>query len=184
VKMEFSKAVELFKCLGDETRLRILVMLRESDSYVELLASRLSLTPGTVSHHLKRLEACGLVKCSRTQFYMIYSLNMAEAALILPLLPEPDAGISDEERYEKQVVASFIKGGRLTNIPAQLKKREIVYRYILEGIEIGQSLTEKEISERIRCLYDDYCTVRRDFISLGLMTRTPAEHGDIYTRVR
>ena len=34
-----------------------------------------NLTPGTVSFHLKKMEKVGLVKCSRNQFYMIYSLN-------------------------------------------------------------------------------------------------------------
>jgi DNA-binding transcriptional ArsR family regulator len=145
--MDFEHAVTLFKCLGDETRLRILALLRESDSYVELLASRLNLTPGTVSHHLKKLEACGLVRCSRAQFYMIYSLDPDACAPILPLLPEPDAGVSDAERYERQVIAAFIKNGRLTVIPAQLKKREIVYRHMLADIAPGQSLTEAEINE-------------------------------------
>ena len=169
--MELSKAAELFKCLGDETRLRILAILRESDSYVELLADRLSLTPGTVSHHLKKLEACGLVRCSRTQFYMIYSLNPDAAAPILPLLPEMDAGISDEESYERKVLTAFLKNGRLTTIPAQLKKREIVWRHILAGIAVGQSLTEQEINERIHDFHEDHCTIRREMIACGIMKR-------------
>ena len=177
--MDFANAVALFKCLGDETRLRILALLRESDSYVELLASRLDLTPGTVSHHLKKLEACGLVRCSRAQFYMIYSLDPDACAPILPLLPEPDAGVSDAERYERQVSAAFIKGGRLTVIPAQLKKREIVYRHMLADIASGQSLTEAEINERIHRFHADHCTIRRDMISLGLLTREQ----EVYTRV-
>ncbi|MBQ8508952.1 MAG: metalloregulator ArsR/SmtB family transcription factor [Clostridia bacterium] len=179
--MELSQTAALFKCLGDETRLRILAMLMQSDSYVELLASRLDLTPGTVSHHLKKLEACGLVQCSRSQFYMIYSLRRdGVAAAILSLLPEEDDGVSDDERYRRQILAAFIKNGRLTGIPSQLKKREVIYRHMLEGIEVGQSMSEKEISELIQRWHEDYCTIRRDFISLGLMTR---EDG-IYTRVR
>ena len=177
--MEFAKAVELFKCLGDETRLRILALLRESDSYVELLASRLDLTPGTVSHHLKKLEACGLVRCARSQFYMIYSLERDACAPILPLLPEPDAGVSDAERYERQVIASFVRGGRLTAIPAQLKKREIVYRHMLAGIAPGQSLSEPEVNDLIHRFHEDHCTIRRDMISLGLLTR----ERETYTRV-
>ncbi|MBE6610854.1 MAG: metalloregulator ArsR/SmtB family transcription factor [Ruminococcaceae bacterium] len=178
--MNLQETAALFKCLGDESRLRILTMLRQSDSYVELLASRLGLTPGTVSHHLKKLEACGLVNCSRSQFYMIYSLNTDTAAAILPLLPEPCSSLADDERYRQQVIASFIKNGRLVTIPSQLKKREIVYRHMLEEIAVGQTVTEEEISERIREWHDDYCTIRRDFISLGLMTRDK----EIYTRVR
>ena len=178
--MELNEVAALFKCLGDETRLRILAILRESDSYVELMASRLGLTPGTVSHHLKKLEACSLVKCSRSQFYMIYSLRRDAAAPILPLLPDEDAGVSDEERYRREILAAFIKNGRLTTIPSQLKKREVVWRHMLSQVPIGQSLSETEINELIHRWHDDHCTIRRDFVSLGLMTRDR----EIYTRVK
>lgn len=70
-----SDPVALFKCLGDRTRYDILCRLLKTDSYVELLAEELSLTPGTVSFHLKKMESAGLVRCSRMQFYQIYSLN-------------------------------------------------------------------------------------------------------------
>lgn len=178
--MELKDTAALFKCLGDESRLRILAMLKKSDSYVELLASRLELTPGTVSHHLKKLEAFGLVRCSRAQFYMIYSLNRDIAAPILEMLPEEDEGVSDDEKYRRQIIGAFIKNGRLTVIPSQLKKRELVYRHMLEGIEVGKSLTEKEINALIECFHEDFCTIRRDFISLGLMIR---DNG-IYTRIK
>ncbi len=183
--MEVKDTAALFKCLGDETRLRILMLLKESDSYVELLSSRLDLTPGTLSHHLKKLEAHGFVKCSRSQFYVIYSLNTDGPAReilsnVLAVLPEADEGISDDERYRRRVLSAFIRDGRLTLIPSQLKKREIVYRHMLESVAVGQVLCEKEINALIEKWYEDYCTVRRDFISCGLMTR---ENG-VYTRIR
>ena len=65
----------LLKLLADETRLRIINILAEGDSYVELIATKLELTPATVCYHLKKMEAAGMVNCSRAQFYIIYSLN-------------------------------------------------------------------------------------------------------------
>ena len=44
----------LLKLLADETRLRIINILSEGDSYVELIASKLELTPATVCYHLKK----------------------------------------------------------------------------------------------------------------------------------
>ena len=73
--MEENRATAIFKALGDESRLAILRILLEEESYVELLASRLGLTSATVSFHLKKLEGAGLVSCRRTQFYQIYSVN-------------------------------------------------------------------------------------------------------------
>ena len=50
-----TEALPIFKVLADETRLKILRALDEKESYVELLAERLSLTPATVSFHMKKL---------------------------------------------------------------------------------------------------------------------------------
>lgn len=46
-------AIRLFKCLADKSRLQILKSLIQEDMYVERLASRLGLTPATISFHLK-----------------------------------------------------------------------------------------------------------------------------------
>ena len=66
---------ELLKLLADETRLEILNILLKEDSYVEKIACELSLTPATICYHLKKMESAGIVNCSRSQFYIIYSLN-------------------------------------------------------------------------------------------------------------
>ena len=67
--------LELLKLLADETRLEILNILLKEDSYVEKIACELSLTPATICYHLKKMESAGMVRCSRSQFYIIYSLN-------------------------------------------------------------------------------------------------------------
>ena len=46
--MAENNATAIFKALGDESRLAILRILLEDESYVELLASRLGLTSATV----------------------------------------------------------------------------------------------------------------------------------------
>ena len=65
----------LFKVLSDDTRLKILRALNEKDMYVELLAERLQLSAPTVSFHMKKLVAAGLVEARRDQYYVMYSLN-------------------------------------------------------------------------------------------------------------
>ena len=67
--------LELLKLIADETRLKILNILLKEDSYVEKIACELSLTPATICYHLKKMESAGVVNCSRSQFYIIYSLN-------------------------------------------------------------------------------------------------------------
>lgn len=168
-------ALTLFKCLGDDTRFAILRQLYREDCYVELIASRLGLTPGTICHHLKKLEAAGLVRCSRTQYYMIYSLNRAVFSRRLEdylKAPAAELEADKEAGYRKKVIDTFLPCGRLTKIPSQMKKREIVWRYLIEkNFEPGRTYTEREVDEAILQYHEDTCTIRRDFISMGLMIR-------------
>ncbi|MGN1345715.1 MAG: metalloregulator ArsR/SmtB family transcription factor [Eubacteriales bacterium] len=173
-------AVTIFKALGDESRLSIVRMLLEGESYVELIASRLELTSATVSHHLKKLEAAGLVCCHRTQFYQIYSIRRdildETLAGLIGTLPAMD----DDTRYRQGVLDNFFEYGKLKQLPAQRKKREIVLNYILEPLSPEKSYTEREINEHIRQFHDDYCTIRREMISFGLMEREHKNGEEIY----
>ncbi len=170
-------AVNIFKLLGDETRYKIVCDLYRSDSYVELLSERLGLTAGTVCFHLKKLEAAGIVKCSRSQFYIIYSLNKELFSVTLEsfLNTNPDIENNDE-KYRKKVLASFFEGGRLLSIPVQEKKRAIILSKIMDDFT-KDTYTEKEVNQIIMLYYDDFCTLRRWLISDGFMSR---ENG-VYT---
>ncbi len=174
---------EILKALGDSTRLAIAAMLCREDCYVELLANRLGLTSATTCHHLKKMEEAGLVTCHRTQFYRMYSLNRAcldlklGDFLRLKQEREPDTREADEQ-YREEILSHFVKGGRLVTIPAQQKKREIVFGWILRDLQPGKEYAEKEINALIEGYHEDYCTIRREMISLGLLTR---EH-EIYKK--
>ena len=73
--MTETKAILLFKCLADKSRLQILKSLAIEDMYVERLAERLGITAPTVSFHLKKLADAGAVTSYKSQYYMMYSLN-------------------------------------------------------------------------------------------------------------
>jgi len=164
--------LELLKLLADETRLEILNILLKEDSYVEKIACELSLTPATICYHLKKMEAAGVVNCSRSQFYMIYSLNREIFDKPLFELIKKDEEIVDtEEKYKKEVISNFFKYGRLIQIPTQRKKREIVLAEILKHFDVDREYGEKEVNEVILRYHEDYCTIRREMIAFGMMTR-------------
>lgn len=173
--------LELLKLLADETRLEILNILLKEDSYVEKIACELSLTPATICYHLKKMESAGVVNCSRSQFYIIYSLNREIFNKPLFELIKKDEQIVDtEEKYKKEVISHFFKYGRLTQIPTQRKKREIVLAEILEQFDFDREYPEKEVNEIILRYHEDFCTIRREMIAFGMMTR---DH-EIYKRVK
>ena len=162
----------LLKLLADETRLEILNILLKEDSFVEKIACELSLTPATICYHLKKMESAGMVNCSRSQFYMIYSLNREIFDKpIYELVKKEDPIIDKEEKYKKEVISHFFKYGRLTQIPTQRKKREIVLHEIAKQFEAGKTYGEKEVNEIIHRFNEDYCTIRREMIACGIMMR-------------
>ncbi len=171
----------LLKLIADETRLEILNILLKEDSYVEKIACELSLTPATICYHLKKLESAGVVNCSRSQFYIIYSLNREIFDKPLYELIKTDEKIVDtEEKYKKEVLSHFFKYGRLVQLPTQRKKREIVLGEILGQFDFNREYTEKEVNEIILRHHEDYCTIRREMIAFGMMTRS----FEIYRRVK
>ena len=82
-----------------------------------------------------------------------------------------------EEMYRRKVIKSFMPYGYCETMPAQSKKRMIIYEEIFRKFEMGKQYSEKEVNALIGQVHGDFCTVRRAFVGLGWMTR---ENG-IYT---
>ena len=164
--------LEILKLLADKTRLDILNALMKEDSYVEKIACDLSITPATICYHLKKMESVGMVKCSRSQFYMIYSLNKEIFDKPLIELVKNDTPLENsEDKYRKEVTSNFFKLGKLVSIPTQRKKREIVLAEISKSFKKGKIYAEKEVDEIIHKFHEDHCIIRREMIGCGLMKR-------------
>ena len=177
------EAIKLFKCLADKSRMQILKSLIQEDMYVERLAERLSLTPATISFHLKKLEDAGTVTSYKDQYYTMYSIKrdlfMSKIIdIISEESPEAKEQTAREEQYRKKVINSFMEYGRLKAIPMQRKKERIILEEIAKDIQEGVSYSEKEITDIITKYHDDYCTIRRDMISEGILKR----QGNIYRK--
>lgn len=174
--MKEESAIKLFKCLGDKSRLNILKNLSKNESYVELLAEKLDITPATVSFHLKKLEEVGAVSSRKEQYYTIYTLNkeifdLSILSIISEMPDEDDEQQKREEAYRKKVIESFFEYGTLKSIPAQRKKEKIILEEIGKDFESGRKYSEKEINDIIMKYHSDYCTIRRDMISEGILNR-------------
>ena len=174
--MTEQEAIALFKCLADKSRIQILKSLMTEDMYVERLAERIGVTPATISFHLKKLEDVKAVKSRRDQYYTMYSINREVFKVsILDILQEKSEEMTlqkeRDELYRKKVIDSFFEYGKLKSIPSQRKKERIVLEEIAKSFEMGREYTEREINIIIADYHDDFCTIRRDMISEGILTR-------------
>ena len=174
--MTENEAIALLKCMADKSRLQILKSLAMEDMYVERLAERLNLTAPTISFHLKKLQDAGAVSSYKNQYYTMYSLNSAvfEVRLMDILREESAEADVQQERdlkYRQKVIDTFFEYGKLKAIPAQRKKRRIVLEEIAKDFEMGKTYDEKEVNLIIAAYHDDFCTIRREMIAFGLVTR-------------
>lgn len=169
------KQLEILKALADKTRLDIVGILMREDSYTEKIAEELEITPATVSYHLKKMEGVGIVNCSRSQFYIIYSLNREIFDLTLSEFvaqKEED----EEEKYKKKVLSAFFEYGRLVSLPVQRKKREIVLKEIGKSFEKNRIYNEQEINEIIHKFNEDHCTIRREMVAYQILERNDGKY--------
>lgn len=189
--MQLDQLVTFYKALGDPTRVRILAILASGPLHGQALAGKLGVTPPTITHHMAKLRDAGVVyerRDKNTIYFYLHEANLKrQSETILHVMEKAKETADDEllvdgtdveERktqmaLEKmQVIRSFITpDGKLKQIPAQRKKKLIVFEYMVRGLEKGRKYAEKEINEYIKQFHDDYATIRREFIMNHYMYR-------------
>ena len=163
----------LLKVIADETRLRTLGLLAESELSGKELGERLHLTAPTVSHHMRKLVDAGIVMNRREAQKQIYSLNsdLLSAARKVPFeaTTHGAGGRPDDDRA--RVLRNFFDGSRLRSIPAQRKQRVVVLQLLLERFEPDRQYEEREVNGILRTAHEDVATLRRELVDYGYMVR-------------
>jgi ArsR family transcriptional regulator len=65
----------ILSLLADNTRLRILKILKQGEKNVSKIVEGMKLSQPTVSHHLKKLEEAGLVLKRQYKRWVFYQVN-------------------------------------------------------------------------------------------------------------
>jgi len=94
---DVSELADLFRLLGEATRLRIVLACLPGPVSVNDMAGQLELSPSLVSHHLRLLRAARLVKADRQGKQVFYAVadqhvsGMLADMLVHIAEPHPDA---------------------------------------------------------------------------------------------
>jgi ArsR family transcriptional regulator, arsenate/arsenite/antimonite-responsive transcriptional repressor len=172
---DLNSRAQLFKALGHPVRLLILNLVKLKPRHGEELAAILNLNPATVSHHLAALTEAGLLKTEKDQYYQIYSLLdgvLKKSLADMVHLPQPGLAQGvQEDAFRDKVLKTFFTHGRLKQIPAQLKKRQVILERIAQEFEPARGYTESEVNQVLVEFHDDVASLRRGLIELGLMER-------------
>lgn len=177
--------LEIFKALADANRLRIIGVLAQQPSTVEQLAAMLGLQPSTTSRHLSYLAHVGLVSARAEGYYSVYRFEaaaleaLAQRLLARETLPAAAADV-DLDAFDRKVLRDFTGAdGRLKQLPAQLKKFDVVLRHASKLFAFDTQYSEKQVNEILAQLHEDTATLRRGLVERRLMAR---DHG-VYWRV-
>jgi predicted transcriptional regulator len=166
-----------FKALSDANRLKIVALLADRPLSVEQLAEMLSVNSSTVSHHLSKLAAVGLVSARADGYYSIYRLEpkalaaMSRRLLAKDTLPAVAADV-DVDAYDRKVLSAYLTPeGRLRSFPAQQKKEEAILRHVVRVFEPGRRYSEKQVNRILSRFSDDTARLRRNLVDFGFMAR-------------
>jgi hypothetical protein len=174
--MQLNRLVEFHKTMGDPTRLRILSLLSNGPLHGQAIAGKLGLTAPTITHHLKKLRDINVVFERRDKNTIYFNLNHSvvkqHSEALKQLMEGKEISMVDQTDEKQKIIANFFtKDGKLKTIPAQRKKKLMVFEHLIKGIEKGKKYEEKEINEYILQFHDDYATIRREFIINHYMYR-------------
>ena len=73
--MEATQICELFRILGDPTRLSILLMLMDGERCVTDVAASLGMSKCAISHQLRTLKGNHLIRRRKAGKFVLYSLS-------------------------------------------------------------------------------------------------------------
>ncbi|SMQ69964.1 hypothetical protein SAMN05444673_1770 [Bacillus sp. OV166] len=177
--IQLDRVVAFYKTMGDPTRIRIVAILAKGPLHGQAIAGKLGLSAPTITHHLKKLREIHVVYDRRVKntiyFYLNESLINQQAKVFTELLEKKGKELDEmvESSIERQKIIEnfFMKNGKLKNIPAQRKKKLIVFEHMVRELKIGEKYEEKQLNEYIKQFHDDYATIRREFIINHYMFR-------------
>jgi hypothetical protein len=167
--------------LADETRLRILELVRRSDemSAQELVAA-LELSQSNVSRHLSQLVQMGYLYqgrgegANKTYRVSAYFVNRTASALrrlgegesFAPEKPEADVSLELRRFVDRE--------GRLTSWPpSHQRDKLLILEYLAAAFEPGRVYSERELAEVLdrRSAVPDHAALRRALYEFRFMNR-------------
>jgi hypothetical protein len=164
------EVLEAFALLADEQRLRVVAALVLGADTTDDIVARSGVAKRRVLEALSRLEAGGLVERGKDGGWSFDVSRLKEIAReARPATPPDDVG--DVDARTGTILRTFLRGGRLTQIPSQHAKRQVVLDHICRVFDIGVRYPEKEVNAMLRAFHPDYAALRRYLVDDGFLAR-------------
>jgi hypothetical protein len=163
-------ALDALAVLADNDRIRVVAALVLGAVSTDDVVATSGVARRKVLEALTRLEATGLVARDKTSSWSFDVERLKEIARETRPRDEPDE-VGGVDARTGAVLRTFLRGGRLTQIPTQHSKRLVVLDHICRVFEIGVRYPEKEVNALLRAFHDDHAALRRYLVEEGFLAR-------------
>jgi hypothetical protein len=160
---------DLIRLVADPLRLALLGRAAEGRLVLSEVAETMAVPRRKVAEAVGKLRAIGLIDdklklCPGELQRLAASLPTAESAAATIT-----AGPWSDE--EKKVLRRFFSGTRLTEIPTNRSKRQLVLERLAQEFEPGLRYQERDVNFTLQLFHDDYAALRRYMVEEDIMTR-------------
>jgi hypothetical protein len=157
----------LLKLILDEDRLVILGLTAQRPCTVRELAAALPGKRTPPAKHVAELVAAGLLRQVDDEQYALDVRQIQQwKRTLFAHASQPVTETSDE-----QILATYVRGGKMIQYPAQQSKRLVLLRWLASRFEPGRAYSEHEVNEMLAGHSEDHATLRRYLVDAELLMR-------------
>lgn len=167
-------AGEIVGLLADADRRRVVAAMILGASTSDDIGRTAGLDARAVATALHRLTERGLVLRDGEHAFIVEeaftTAARAAAALPDPIDPDVDPEVA-------RVMRSFVRDGRITQIPMQHAKRRVLLEWLVQDFEPGRRYSEPMVNLVLGQRHADTAALRRALVDEDLMDR---DHGEYW----
>lgn len=160
-------AEALLKLVLDEDRLVILGLTALRPHTASELVAALPGRRTPPAKHVAQFVAAGLLTQVGDEQYALNVRQLQQWKRELfarAVQPKPES--SDE-----QILALYVREGKMIQYPAQPSRQEVVLRWFASHFEPDRAYAEREVNEMLAGHSEDHATLRRYLVDWGLLVR-------------
>ncbi|MEA2507240.1 MAG: hypothetical protein QOH48_1858 [Actinomycetota bacterium] len=170
--MQRDRGDRLIGLLAEPERLRVAAALILGAKTAEEIEAATGSSPRVVVTSLNRLMDGGLV-VQEADGYRFDNDELWEAARAAG---RRRSEVDRKRSPEDEVLARFLKKGRLVSVPAARAKRVAVLDHLAQEFEPGHYYEEREVNRILKRFYDDYASLRRYLVDEGFLSRDAGKY--------
>lgn len=159
--------------LAETDRLRVFAALVLGARTATDVSRDTGLDQREVGRALRRLQGGGLVELVDEKYRPMVEVFKEIARTAAVPAKTDEHGYADQ-RVET-VLRRFVRDGRLTALPAQAGRRQVIFEHVVRSFEPGHNYSEAEVNAILRAWTEggasDHVTLRRYLVDAGLLSR-------------